>query len=47
MIESILRFDDVEGRFKGHVCGQENGVGDGLRMRLNVVLISTSFMCIG
>ena len=46
MIESTLRFDDVEvipgllpllGRFKGHVCGQENGAGDGLGTRLGPV----------
>jgi len=39
MIESTLQFDDVEvvqafshfsGQFKGHVCSQEKGVGDGL-----------------
>jgi len=40
MVESTLRFDDVKmyqafsGRFKGHVCGQENGAGDGLGTRL-------------
>jgi len=43
MIDSTLRYDDVEdipgllcffGQFKGHVCGQENGVGDGLGTRL-------------
>ena len=43
MVESTLRFDDVEddqafscfsGRFKGHVCGQENGAGDDLGTRL-------------
>ena len=44
MIESTLRLDDVgdispavsrfSGRFKGHLCGQENGVGDGLGTRL-------------
>ena len=43
MIESTLQFDDVEmyqafscfsGRFKGHVCGQENRAGDGLGTRL-------------
>ena len=25
---------ELPGRFKGHVCGQENEVGDGLGMRL-------------
>jgi len=43
MIKSTLQFDDVEdipafshfsGRFKDHICGQENGVGDGLGRRL-------------
>ena len=43
MVESTLPFDNVEvipafscfsGWFRGHVCGQENGAGDGLGMRL-------------
>ena len=43
MIKSTLWFDDVEdipgllplsGWFKGHVCSQGNGAGDGLGMRL-------------
>jgi len=47
MIEPTLRFDDVEvipafshfsGRFKGHICGQENKVGDGLGTRLPFTL---------
>jgi len=48
MIKSTLRFVDVEDipgllplprRFKGHVCGQENRVGDGLGTRLGLVLV--------
>jgi len=44
MIESTLRFDDVgdiyqafshfSGQFRGHICCQENGAGDGLGTRL-------------
>ena len=40
MVESTLRFDDVPGLLpllwgvKGHICGQENGAGDGLGTRL-------------
>jgi len=43
MIKSTLRFGDVEDvpgllpllwAVQGHVCGQENGVGDGLGTRL-------------
>jgi len=40
MIESVLWFDDVGvvpgllPLLKGHICGQENEVGDGLGMRL-------------
>jgi len=46
MIESTLRFDGVEDIprfsrwFKGHVCGQENGAGDGLGMRLAATLFA-------
>jgi len=28
-------FSRLSGRFKGHVCGQENGAGDGLGTRLH------------
>ena len=49
MIESTLRFDGMKlyqafscfsGQLKGHVCGQENGVGDSLGMRLVSIFIS-------
>ena len=32
MYQAFSRFS---GRFKGHVCGQENGAGDGLGTRLS------------
>ena len=47
MIESTLWFDDVGivpgllWRFKGHVCSQQSGVGDGLGMRLSKASEST------
>ena len=56
MIESTLWFDDVEvipgllpfsGQFKGHVCGQENGAGDGLGTRLCICqsVTQTASLC--
>ena len=46
MIESTIHLGGVgqtffrfSGWFKGHVCGQENGVGDGLGMRLETEYI--------
>jgi len=33
-LRSLDRIHDFSGRFKGHVCGQENGAGDGLGTRL-------------
>jgi len=41
MVEVRPAFSSFAGRFKGHVCGQENGAGDGLETRLGLSLIST------
>ena len=51
MIESTIRLDGIgqtfsrfSGWFKGHVCSQENGVGDGLGMRLETEYIGISLV---
>ena len=46
MTEKIYQaFSRFSGRFKGHVCGQENGAGDGLGTRLlaTYVYLNQSF----
>ena len=54
MIESTLQFDDVEDIsafsrfsrwFKGHVCDQENGAGDGLGTRLGSCMSTCISTC--